>query len=185
MSTVQRFYRPGQFLFREGDPSHCMFLIKKGTIAVRKTKGNAYIELGRLYANEVLGELSFFDRMPRSAAAIALTEVEVLEIKFEQLDKMYSGVPDYMKTIIASVADRLRKANEMIRRLQKNVVTETGAETPSNPDEPSTADALAAAAGLSTDSADSTADAFNALDGLTSEGTSTEKHDEDGSESGA
>lgn len=127
--SATREFRPGQFLFREGDPSKCMFLIKKGTVAVRKMKGHNYIELGRVFANEVLGELSFFDRKPRSAAAVALTEVEVLVIDFDSLDKVYKNVPDYFKTIIASVAERLRKANDQVRRLQKNLIDESGVPT--------------------------------------------------------
>src|SRR4051812_33642013 len=115
MADVQKYFRPGQYLFREGEPSQCMYLIKKGAVAIPKMKGAAYVELGRLYSNEVLGELSFFDRLPRSVAAVALTEVEVLEIKFDQLEKIFVNVPDYLKTIMASVADRLRKANDMIR----------------------------------------------------------------------
>ncbi len=123
-----------------------MYLIKKGTVAIRKMKGPAYVELARIYSNEVLGELSFFDRLPRSAAAVALTEVEVLEISFDSLDKIYGNVPDYMKTIIMSVADRLRKANDLIRRLQKNVVKESGESVNADGkgDEPSISDALAA-----------------------------------------
>jgi CRP-like cAMP-binding protein len=148
MSAAQKYFRPGQYLFREGEPSRCMYLIKKGTVAIRKMKGAAYVELARLYSNEVLGELSFFDRQPRSAAAVALTEVEVLEIKFDSLDKIYAGVPDYMKTIMASVADRLRKANDMIRRLQKNVVKESGEEEQVRADEPSAAEVLAASADI-------------------------------------
>ena len=105
-----------------------MYLVKKGTVSVRKMKGAAFVEIARIYSNEVLGELSFFDRLPRSAAAIALTEVEALEIQFDALDKIYALVPEYMKTIISSVVDRLRKANDTIRRLQKNVVTEDGNE---------------------------------------------------------
>lgn len=122
-----------------------MYLITKGTVAIRKMKGPDYVELGRVYANEVLGELSFFDRKPRSAAAVALTEVEVLEISFESLDAIYTKVPDYMKTIMASVADRLRKANEMIRRLQRNVVTEEGQEEQLNSTQMSATDALESA----------------------------------------
>jgi CRP-like cAMP-binding protein len=131
MAATPRFFKSGQFLFKEGEPSRCMYLIKRGTIAIRKMKGSAFVEIARVYANEVLGELSFFDRLPRSASAVALTEVEVLEINFEALDKIYAGVPDYMKSIMASVADRLRKANETIRRLQKNTVTgDRGSGTP-------------------------------------------------------
>lgn len=126
-NPLKKNFAPGQYLFREGDPSQCMYLIQKGTIAVRKSKGGAWVEIGRLYSNEVLGELSFFDRQPRSAAAIALTEVEVLEIHFDALDKVYALVPEYLRAIMASVADRLRKANDTIRRLQKNVVSDGSA----------------------------------------------------------
>jgi hypothetical protein len=105
-------------------------------------KGQDYVELGKVYSNEVLGELSFFDRKPRSAAAVALTEVEVLEISLTSLDAIYTKVPDYLKTIMASVADRLRKANDMIRKLQHNVVTEDGHQEQLNPEQMSAAEAL-------------------------------------------
>ena len=101
-----------------------MFVIQKGTVAVRKMKGGAYIDLARVHQNEVVGELSFFDRQPRSAAAIALTECEALEIDFNSLDKIYSGMPPYFKTILSCVAERLRKANDVVRRLQKHLVEE-------------------------------------------------------------
>lgn len=124
MKPKERHFGPGEFLFHEGVPSDSMFLIKKGTTSVRKRKGNAYVEVGRVFANEVIGELSFFDRMPRSASVVALTEVDALEISFASLDAIYGNVPDYLKTIMACVADRLRKANDLIRRLQKDVVSE-------------------------------------------------------------
>lgn len=144
-SPASKYYRPGQALFREAEASNSLFLIQKGTVSIRKMKGAAQVEIARVYANEVLGELSFFDRLPRSASAIALTEVEALEIHFDSLDKIYGKVPEYMKTIIASVADRLRKANDTIRRLQKDVVQEGGA-TGAQGEAPSAADILAATA---------------------------------------
>lgn len=101
-----------------------MYLIKKGSVAIRKMKGSAYVEIARVYSNEVIGELSFFDRQPRSAAAVALTEVEALEIAFTSLDKIYDKVPPYIKSIIVCIADRLRRADDTIRRLQKIVVTD-------------------------------------------------------------
>ena len=114
-------------LFRKkGEPSRSLFLINRGSVSIRKAKGAAFVELARLYSNEVVGELSFFDRLPRSASAISLTEVEALEITFESLDKIYQGVPDYRDDHGLSVADRLRKADDTIRRLQKETVEENG-----------------------------------------------------------
>lgn len=143
-----RFYRPGEFLFREGDPSRSMFILNKGSVSIRRAKGSEYIELSRLYSGEILGELSFFDKMPRSAAAVALTEVEVAEIPFEAIDKIYEGAPPYFKTIVSSIAGRLRKANDMIRRIQKDTAAAAGASSIIKEDEPSLADILAATADI-------------------------------------
>ncbi len=142
-SPNHAFYRPGQVLFKEGEASRSIFLILKGTVAIRKMKGPDQVELARIYSNEVLGELSFFDRSARSASAVALTEVETTEISFESLEHIYSTVPDYLKTIVASMAERLRKANDMIRRLQREVVQES-AEIKSGDERLSATEVLAA-----------------------------------------
>lgn len=144
MQYSEKSFRPGEYLFRENDLSNCMYLIKRGTVAIRKRKGTAEIEIARVYSSEVLGELAFFDRQPRSASAIALTEVEVMELKYDALDKIYAKVPDYFQTIIRAVAERLRKANDQIRRLQRNTVPEgSNLAEPSEPSrELSAADVL-------------------------------------------
>ncbi len=118
---IARVYRSGEVLFKEGDASTSMYLIKRGTIEVRKAKGSGHILIGRAYTNEVIGELSFFDRQPRSATAVAEGEVEVMELPFANLDKQYKQLPDYFRAILASVAERLRKANETVRKLQTQV----------------------------------------------------------------
>jgi CRP-like cAMP-binding protein len=146
-STPQKSYRPGQPIFTEGETPKSIYLITKGTVAIRKMKGNAFVELARLHPNEFLGELSFFDRQTRSASAYALTEVEATEISFDALEKLFAGTPPYLRVMISSMADRLRKADDLIKRLQKSTVTEGEAvETPQEEDLDA-ASALAAAAG--------------------------------------
>jgi CRP-like cAMP-binding protein len=116
--SILREFLAGQVLFQEGEASTSFFIVTHGAVSIRKKKDKNYIELAKVAQNEVLGELSFFDREPRSATAVAITNVKTLEITFESLDKIYAPVPDYMKTIMASVASRLRKANDTIRLLQ-------------------------------------------------------------------
>ncbi len=125
MAAVQKQFKAGQYLFKEGQASNSMFLIRRGSVGVRKMKGNTFVEIARIYPNQVLGELSFFDRLPRSAAAVALTDVDALEIGFEALDKAWNNIPEYFRAIMGSVADRLRRANDTIRRLKPNQVDES------------------------------------------------------------
>jgi CRP/FNR family cyclic AMP-dependent transcriptional regulator len=119
MSVVARIYKPDEVLFSEGEPSHSIFIIKKGAVSIRKMREKDFVEVGKLLTGAVIGELSFFDRLPRSATAVAVIEVEVLEIPFSSMEKIYNSIPDYMKTIVASMAERLRNANEQLRLLQK------------------------------------------------------------------
>ena len=144
--AVARDFRAGQVFFQEGDAPQSFFVITHGTVSIRKRKGSSQVEIARVHQHEVLGELSFFDRERRSATAVAVTDVKALEITFESLDKIYATVPDYMKSIMASVAGRLRKANETIRKLQSNYVPteEQGTSFADKKDEISAADALKA-----------------------------------------
>ena len=139
----KKFVRPGDFLFKEGESAQSLYIIQKGTLSIRKMKGPEYIEVARLYTNEVIGEVSFFDRSARSAAAVALTEVEVLEITYASLDKIYTAIPPYMKTIMAAMAERLRKADDQIRKLQKDIVQDESVDL-SKDEGPSAAEVLAA-----------------------------------------
>jgi CRP-like cAMP-binding protein len=112
-------YEPGEIVFHEGDASRSMYIIKSGVILIQKRTMKGQVEIARLRSGEVLGELSFFDRDPRSATAVAVSDVELVVVDFESLDKIYSTVPSYIKTIVAAVARRLRRANETIKRLQQ------------------------------------------------------------------
>jgi CRP/FNR family transcriptional regulator, cyclic AMP receptor protein len=121
MSVQTKTYSAGQTLFSDGDPSRSIFIVRKGAISIRKRRGQIFVEVSKVTTGEVLGELSFFDRRPRSATAVALIDVELIEIPFESMEKIYSTIPSYMQSIMMSLAERLRRANETIVRLQKQI----------------------------------------------------------------
>jgi CRP-like cAMP-binding protein len=119
-------YEKGEALFLEGDKPDALFLIRSGTVSVRRSVKagpgeTETIELARIGENELIGEMAFFDRQERSASAVALTEVEAICLDFESLDKVYLAVPDYLKMIMATIVGRMRKANDRIRELQEQV----------------------------------------------------------------
>ena len=107
-------------LFEEDDPADALFIVRTGTLAIRKKRGNSFVELGKVFSNEVLGEVAFFDRKPRSASAVAVRKSEVIELPFEALDKVYSEIPSYFRTIIAALAERLRKADDALKKFKND-----------------------------------------------------------------
>ena len=116
-----RKLKTGEYLFREGDPPTHLYIIKSGTLSIRKMRaGIPIVEIAQLGSDEVVGELSFFDCEPRSASVLAITDVELLELSFEEFGAVYNSVLPYVKTVVESVAERLRKANETICHLRND-----------------------------------------------------------------
>lgn len=117
MSGVKKLNK-GDVLFREGDPSDAMYVIKTGRIAITKAKGASEIILAELKAGEMLGEMAFFDNKPRSAGAKALTEAEVITLPFAALYAQFKTFPEWLKAMVKTVNSHLRNANQRIKNLE-------------------------------------------------------------------
>jgi CRP-like cAMP-binding protein len=112
-------YKPEQILFREGAASNSVFIVQKGAVSIQVRKGDLFVEVAKIPPGEVIGELTFFDRSLRSATAVAVGEVEVLEVPFDSLEKAYQSIPEIMKIFVATLAERLRKLNEEVKQLRE------------------------------------------------------------------
>lgn len=121
MALETSTYRAGEPLFREGSESGCLFLVKIGRISIRKSVDAGFIEIAQIGPNQIIGEIGFFDRRPRSADAVALTYCEVVEIPYGALAPMFDPAPDYLKRIMTGLATRLRDADDVIRELKERL----------------------------------------------------------------
>lgn len=128
MTAFTHTYKAGESIFKEGDASKCMYLVNSGVISVRKKKGARMVELAKIKEKEILGELSFLDRQPRNATAVAVTACSLLEIPFDSLDAEYSKVPDYIRKIVIAVSERLRAADELIRNFKNPAFDNTDSD---------------------------------------------------------
>lgn len=117
MSGVKKLGK-GDILFREGDPSDAMYVIKSGRIAITKTKGSGEIILAEKKAGEMLGEMAFFDDKPRSAGAKAILDTEVILLPFSALHAQFKTFPEWLKAMVRTVNGQLRDANGRIKNLE-------------------------------------------------------------------
>lgn len=109
----------GHYLFREGDPSDAMYVIKSGKLAVTKAKQNSEIILAELGPGAMVGEMAFFDGRARSASVRAMKETEVIALPFKALHAQFQNFPEWCKAIMRTVNDHLRAANQKIKTLEK------------------------------------------------------------------
>lgn len=122
--------KKGDILFREGDASEAMYVIKSGRIAITKAKGQSEIVLAELGAGDMLGEMAFFDNKPRSAGARALVDTVVIELPFKALNAQFKTFPEWLKAIVRTVNTHLRNANMKIKNLEKAQDEDTQFFTP-------------------------------------------------------
>lgn len=119
-----RTLKAGEILFNDGEVAESLFIIQKGQIRLFKPKGKGFIELAVLRSGEVIGEMAFFDEdgsgKKRSCSASAITPVEIIEISFVAFGKTMQTLNPWFKTIINTLANRLRKANGRIKELEDN-----------------------------------------------------------------
>jgi CRP/FNR family cyclic AMP-dependent transcriptional regulator len=122
--------KKGDILFREGDNSDAMYVIKKGRIAITKTKGSGEVELAELGPGEMLGEMAFFDNKPRSAGARSKADSVVIALPFSSLYAQFKTFPEWLKAMVKNVNGKLRDANAKIKNLERENAPETTAFQP-------------------------------------------------------
>ncbi len=117
-------FKPGDLLFNQGDSADSLYIIQRGQIRLYIPKGRGFVELAILRSGEVIGEMAYFDEdaTRRSCSATAIVTTEVIEISFKAFEKTMSGLNPWFKTIINTLANRLRKTNDKVKELETNSV---------------------------------------------------------------
>lgn len=104
-----------EYLMREGEESTEMYYLQSGTLAVFKRKGDQEFQIGTIIAGELVGEMSFLDKNPRSASVKAMSECVLVVVPLEKLEHTISTMPKWFGALLNTLTDRLRKANARIR----------------------------------------------------------------------
>jgi len=118
-----RNLQPGEVLFNDGEKANSLYIIQKGQLRLFKPKGKGFVEIAVLRSDEVIGEMAYFDDDgggKRSCSASAMVSSDVIEISFTAFSKTMSGLNPWFKTIINTLAKRLRATNARVKELESN-----------------------------------------------------------------
>ena len=103
-----RYFKAGSTVFREGDEAHELFVIKSGKVRIQI--GNRTLtELG---PDTIFGEMALIDSEPRSATAIAVTDVELVPVGEKQFLFLVSQTPYVALKVMRVLVQRLRATNK-------------------------------------------------------------------------
>ena len=114
---IELTLRKGDVLFREGDQSRELYLVKEGSLQVSQGQGDQRIELAEVARQGIVGEMSLLDEQPRSATVRAATDSVVTVIGPALLKECLQVIPPWLMQVVQVVVRRLREANRsMVRR---------------------------------------------------------------------
>lgn len=114
---IREAHAKDTILFFEGDPGNRCYVIIKGEVRISKLIPNIGEEaLAVLKIGDYFGEMALIDNFPRSAHAIANTDIEVLAINKTDLDKVLIADRELgyklLWTFTRTLSKRLRETNE-------------------------------------------------------------------------
>jgi CRP/FNR family cyclic AMP-dependent transcriptional regulator len=108
----------GQTLFKEGDAGDRLFVVVDGKLKLGTTsKDGRFNLLSILGPGDMFGELSLFDPGPRTATATAIVDSKLLALANDQVIGWVKEHPQVSLQLLGRLAQRLRKANDVLSDL--------------------------------------------------------------------
>jgi CRP/FNR family transcriptional regulator len=108
----------GKRLFSEGDDGDRLFVILDGKIKLTRSAPDGRENLlSVLGPGDMFGELSLFDPRPRTASASAITDTRLAALAHDALRPWLTGRPEVAMHLLRALAQRLRRANDVMADL--------------------------------------------------------------------
>jgi len=105
-----RRIRAGGVIFREGEKADELFVIKSGYVRIQV--GNR--TMADLTTDNIFGEMALIDSEPRSATAVAITDVELVPISEKQFLFLVTQTPYFALKVMRILAQRLRVTSKSL-----------------------------------------------------------------------
>jgi SulP family sulfate permease len=123
--TELRTFKAGEKIFSNGDNSDELYFIRKGSVRIlMPLDGKSGHHLATFGRGDFFGELSFLDKAPRSADAVAYSDVELYVLTRERFAALREEhrmlAVNLLEGIATAVASRLRRTDVELRFLKES-----------------------------------------------------------------
>ena len=107
------FYTAGTILFHQGNPSHGIYCVNEGTIALRHTEASgASIILRLVESGQTLGCSVYFEQTVHTATAVALTDCRICFVDKNTLRKLLKENRELPQEFLKMMAKRLHNSQK-------------------------------------------------------------------------
>lgn len=109
----------GEVLFSEGSVGEMAYVIEEGELDILKMTDGREVLLAVRGRGEVIGEIALLVSMPRTATVRARTDVKLLAISQEQLERLLNGSPSAAKAMLFTTLARVQSMMTTLRQSEK------------------------------------------------------------------
>jgi CRP-like cAMP-binding protein len=106
-SRFSRVFKSNEIIFCEYEPGDTFYLIQSGRVKLLKNAGEFERTLDILQPAEMFGEMAILEGSPRSATAIAVDEVKVLEFNAQNFEILMTGNPQIAINLLRIFSKRI------------------------------------------------------------------------------
>ncbi|MDR1971604.1 MAG: cyclic nucleotide-binding domain-containing protein [Treponema sp.] len=120
MESFGRFaktFKPGTIIFSEFEPGDNFYLIQSGRVHLVKIMGEIEKTLDIIGPSDMFGEMAILENSPRSATAIAVDEVKVLEFNARNFEVLLLGNPQIALRLLRMFCKRIYDAKRRFMTL--------------------------------------------------------------------
>lgn len=140
LEPMRTHFTAGDIVFDEGDLGLTMYVIEKGEVEIRKSFGNEDRVLAVLGKGDFFGEMCMLEEdVPRSATAIALTDLETVTIDRSAFTYILKNNPEITIRIMRKLIRRLRQTTQLFEEAvghEIDLAVSSAAEEPKGSPDP-------------------------------------------------
>ena len=110
----RRFAPKGQIIIREGEYGQEAYLVQSGEVSVFITKDEEEVELARLAAGQIVGEMAFVFDAPRTASVKATQDTNLIVISRQQFEEKLKESDPTVRAIVQMLSQRVMESNNTL-----------------------------------------------------------------------
>lgn len=103
-------FNAGELIFCEWEPGNNFYFIQKGQVKIVKIVKDVEKTMDILEDGDIFGEMAILEEQPRSASAIAVNQVDVLDFNSENFTTLMSSQPQLALKLLYIFAKRIYDA---------------------------------------------------------------------------
>ena len=116
-TDLERTFGDGEIIFREGDESREMFIIRDGEVVISKQSGTQEIVLARRGRGEFIGEMALLESLPRIGTARAVGRVRLVVLHSGSFLQKLRRDPAFAFEMMQSLSRRFRILNNQVMQV--------------------------------------------------------------------